>query len=149
MDELRRRVNAPEHLNKVDMISYVRLAKNSARDLLQKHGIVQPLHNRKSKHTILSKVSERECQELADGINSLNTTYFPTELLAKKNVKAVKTDRRGLKRNVERRFQELEITRYIFTKFSKDLLTKLRYNHVCHNITFLLLSQHHPNICYC
>ena len=126
MDELQRRVSAPEHLNKVDMISYVRLAKNSARDLLQRHGIVQPLHNRRSKHTILSKVSERECQELADGINNLNTAYFPTELLAQTNVKALKTDRRGLKRNVERRFRELEITRYVVSNFSKDISDKVK-----------------------
>ena len=120
MDELQRRVSAPEHLNKVDMISYVRLAKNSARDLLQRHGIAQPLHNRRSKHTILSKVSERECQELADGINIINTSYFPTELLVRKSVNAVTTtNRENLKRDVKRRFHELEITRYVFHEFLK------------------------------
>lgn len=80
--ELRRRIAPPEFLNKVDMISYVRLAKTSARELLEKHAIRPKHHSRKSKHSVISKMCEAECAELASGVKMLSDLYFPKEWLA-------------------------------------------------------------------
>ena len=88
-DELRRRVNQPECLTKVDMISYVRLAKNSARLLLQKHDIKTNQHNQRSEHTVLSKMCEEECRTLANGINDINYRYFPGTWFALKSAQEI------------------------------------------------------------
>lgn len=64
------------------MISYVRLAKTSARELLEKYEIRPKHHSRKSKHSVISKMCEAECAELANGINVLSDAYFPEEWLA-------------------------------------------------------------------
>eukprot|EP00795_Rhopilema_esculentum_P004724 gene4724-21023_t len=114
VEELRRRVSAPEHLNKVDMISYLRLAKNSARQLLEKHDIISSLHHRLSKHTVLSKVSERECEELANGVHDINMSFFPFEVTAKTSVSNAKksgTDSTKRKQNLIKRLKDLEVTR--------------------------------------
>ena len=64
------------------MISYVRLAKTSARELLEKYEIRPKHHSRKSKHSVISKMCEAECAELANGVRVLSSTYFPKEWLA-------------------------------------------------------------------
>ena len=64
------------------MISYVRLAKTSARELLEKHAIRPKHHSRKSKHSVISKMCEAECAELANGVKMLSDLYFPKEWLA-------------------------------------------------------------------
>lgn len=115
VEELRRRVNAPEHLNKVDMISYLRLAKNSARLLLEKYDIISSLHHRLSKHTILSKVSEKECEDLAIGIHDINMSCFPFTVLAEDSISKLKET--GVKCDQEKellkkRYQDLETARY-------------------------------------
>ena len=115
MEELKRRVSAPEHLNKVDMISYLRLAKNSARLLLEKYDIISSLHHRLSKHTILSKVSERECDDLAAGIHDINTSFFPFRVMAQQSIGRFKEmETNGLKEIefLKKRYQDLETTRY-------------------------------------
>ena len=115
VEELRRRVSAPEHLNKVDMISYLRLAKNSARLLLEKYDIISSLHHRLSKHTILSKVSESECEDLATGIHDINMSYFPCRAVAQKSVTRIKEEEkteRGEKEQLEKRCKDLQTTRY-------------------------------------
>lgn len=84
--ELERRVNEPECLTKVDMISYVRLAKNTARTLLDDNEIKTNQHNKRSEHTVLSRMCESECQVLAQGVNDINFKYFPGSWFVKKSV---------------------------------------------------------------
>ena len=84
--ELKRRVDEPECLNKVDMISYVRLAKNTARNLLDENDIKTNQHNKRSEHTVLSRMCESECQVLAQGISDINFKYFPGTWFAQKSV---------------------------------------------------------------
>ena len=74
------------------MISYVRLAKTSARELLEKHAIRPKHHSRKSKHSVISKMCEAECTELANGIKMLSEVYFPKELLAQQVIQRVTED---------------------------------------------------------
>ncbi|XP_065649375.1 transcription factor aptf-4 isoform X2 [Hydra vulgaris] len=88
-NELCRRANQPECLTKVDMISYVRLAKNSARVLLQKHNIKTNQHNQRSEHTVLSKMCEEECLTLAKGISDINYKYFPASWFAFKSIEEI------------------------------------------------------------
>ena len=121
VEELRRRVSAPEHLNKVDMISYLRLAKNSARLLLEKYDIINSLHHRLSKHTILSKVSEKECEDLASGIHDINMSYFPFRVVANHSLNRVKEVETNGVTEVEclkKRYQDLETARYYILRCS-------------------------------
>ena len=90
--ELRRRISPPEYLNKVDMISYVRLAKTTARELLEKHAIRPKHHCRRSKHSVMSKMCEAECSELAKGLKSLSEEYFPKEWFAERYMEQLFTD---------------------------------------------------------
>jgi len=71
------------------MISYVRLAKNSARTLLDKNDIRTNQHNKRSEHTVLSKMCENECNVLAQGIKYINFKYFPLAWFAKKSVEEI------------------------------------------------------------
>ena len=74
------------------MISYVRLAKTSARELLQKHAIRPKHHSRKSKHSVISKMCEAECTELANGVRMLSDLYFPKEWLANQAIQTIQDD---------------------------------------------------------
>uniref|UniRef100_A0A7M6DQA7 Transcription factor AP-2 C-terminal domain-containing protein n=2 Tax=Clytia hemisphaerica TaxID=252671 RepID=A0A7M6DQA7_9CNID len=118
--ELRRRIAPPEFLNKVDMISYVRLAKTSARELLEKHAIRPKHHSRKSKHSVISKMCEAECAELANGIKMLSELYFPKELLAQQAIQRVAEDEeehlRRQKLTEQRR--RYEIAKSVLTEIS-------------------------------
>ena len=68
------------------MISYVRLAKNTARTLLDDNEIKTNQHNKRSEHTVLSRMCESECQVLAQGVNDINFKYFPGSWFVKKSV---------------------------------------------------------------
>ena len=94
------------------MISYVRLAKSSARELLEKHRIRPKHHSRKSKHSIVSKMCEAECQQLADGMQQLRVKYFPKEWLSRRSVtvQSARVDDDQL-RVLRRRYEEIEIAR--------------------------------------
>ena len=73
LGELKRRMNPPETLTRVEMISYVRQAKSSGRVLLDKNNIITA---NRSHPTILSRLCESEAQLLADGILKMNREYF-------------------------------------------------------------------------
>ena len=95
------------------MISYLRLAKNSARLLLEKYDIISSLHHRLSKHTILSKVSEKECEDLAAGIHDINMSYFPFRVVAQRSVGRIEeVEANGVKDNLRKRYQDIATTRY-------------------------------------
>ena len=98
MGELRRRIAPPEFLNKGDMISYVRLAKTSARELLEKHAIRPKHHSRKSKHSVISKMCEAECTELANGIKALSEAHFPKKLLGQQVVASLSEEDEDIRR---------------------------------------------------
>lgn len=116
VDELHRRTNQPECLTKVDMISYVRLAKNSARSLLEKHNVKTNQHNRRSEHTVLSKMCESEAQVLARGIRDINYRYFPATWFAKKSIEEISKVNSSVTLKHDallKRFKEGETTRCI------------------------------------
>jgi len=107
--ELRRRISPPEYLNKVDMISYVRLAKTTARVLLEKHAIRPKHHCRKSKHSVISKMCEAECTELATGIKKLSEEYFPTEWIARKSLTQFLDENDSIRKEEEMRKKQNKI----------------------------------------
>lgn len=114
LGELKRRMNPPETLTRVEMISYVRQAKSSGRVLLDKNNIVTA---NRSHPTILSRVCEGEAQVLADGILKMNREYLPMALLARKTVDAYKGDGcrvencEDCRLKLRRRIVDVEITR--------------------------------------
>ena len=69
LGELKRRMNPPETLTRVEMISYVRQAKSSGGVLLDKNNIITA---NRSRLTILSRLCESEAQLLAEGILKMN-----------------------------------------------------------------------------
>lgn len=96
------------------MISYVRLAKNSARTLLEKNEIKTNQHNKRSEHTVLSKMCEAECQVLAQGLREINFRYFPGIWFAKKSVEEISTNSsttRQQREALKERLKEDEITK--------------------------------------
>lgn len=99
--ELERRVSEPECLTKVDMIAYVRLAKNTARTLLDNNDIRTNQHNKRSEHTVLSKMCEAECQVLAQGLREINFRYFPGSWFAKKSVEEISREIRSPRQQSE------------------------------------------------
>lgn len=116
VNELTRRVNQPECLTKVDMISYVRLAKNSARSLLDKHHIKTNQHNQRSEHTVLSKMCESEAQVLAKGIREINYRYFPGSWFARKSVEEISNNSANERQQREafmERLKEDEVTKCV------------------------------------
>ncbi|XP_057297920.1 uncharacterized protein LOC130628895 isoform X2 [Hydractinia symbiolongicarpus] len=124
--ELRRRIAPPEFLNKVDMISYVRLAKTSARELLEKHAIRPKHHSRKSKHSVISKMCEAECTELANGIKALSDAYFPKEWLASKAVAEIKAKSREESREerdvrLQKQKEKIESARTVLSELTSLL----------------------------
>jgi len=128
--ELQRRVNEPECLTKVDMISYVRLAKNTARNLLDHNGIRTNQHNKRSAHTVLSRMCESECQVLAHGINDINMKYFPRHWFAKKSVQEILLAEESLENPLSprqrqmllrERIEQTKNARWMFLDFIKGL----------------------------
>ena len=116
LGELKRRMNPPETLTRVEMISYVRQAKSSGRVLLDKNNIITA---NRSRPTILSRLCESEAQLLADGILKMNREYLPLTTLAGKTVGAYK-DNDCQDKNCEdcrlklrRRIVDVEITRWV------------------------------------
>ena len=96
------------------MISYVRLAKNSARTLLDKNDIRTNQHNKRSEHTVLSKMCETECQVLAQGIKYINFKYFPHSWFAKKSAEEISREIHSPSQQrelLEHRIKSDEITR--------------------------------------
>ena len=114
LGELKRRMNPPETLTRVEMISYVRQAKSSGRVLLDKNNIITA---NRSRPTILSRLCENEAQLLADGILKMNREYLPLTTLARKTVEAYKDDDCKVKHcedcrlKLRRRIVDVEITR--------------------------------------
>lgn len=96
------------------MISYVRLAKNSARSLLDKHHIKTNQHNQRSEHTVLSKMCESEAQVLAKGIREINYRYFPGSWFARKSVEEISNNSANERQQREafmERLKEDEVTK--------------------------------------
>jgi len=116
LGELKRRMNPPETLTRVEMISYVRQAKSSGRVLLDKNNIITA---NRSRPTILSRLCESEAQLLADGILKMNREYLPLTTLARKTVEAYKDDDCKVKHcedcrlKLRRRIVDVEITRWV------------------------------------
>lgn len=116
LGELKRRMNPPETLTRVEMISYVRQAKSSGRVLLDKNNIITA---NRSRPTILSRVCESEAQVLADGILKMNREYLPLTTLARKTVEAYKDDDckdkncEDCRLKLRRRVVDVEITRLV------------------------------------
>lgn len=116
LGELKRRMNPPETLTRVEMISYVRQAKSSGRVLLDRNNIVTA---NRSHPTILSRVCESEAQVLADGILKMNREYLPLTTLARKTVNAYKDDGckvdncEDCRLKLRRRIVDVEITRLV------------------------------------
>lgn len=116
LGELKRRMNPPETLTRVEMISYVRQAKSSGRVLLDKNNIVTA---NRSRPTILSRVCEGEAQVLAEGIQKMNREYLPLTELARKTVDAYKDDDcqvencEDCRLKLRRRIVDVEITRSV------------------------------------
>ena len=116
LGELKRRMNPPETLTRVEMISYVRQAKSSGRVLLDKNNITTA---NRSRPTILSRVCEGEAQVLADGILKMNRDYLPLTALARKTVDAYKDDDcqvencEDCRLKLRRRTVDVEITRSV------------------------------------
>jgi len=116
LGELKRRMNPPETLTRVEMISYVRQAKSSGRVLLDRNNIVTA---NRSHPTILSRVCESEAQVLADGILKMNREYLPLSTLARKTVNAYKDDGckvdncEDCRLKLRRRIVDVEITRLV------------------------------------
>lgn len=114
LGELKRRMNPPETLTRVEMISYVRQAKSAGRTLLDRHNIVTA---NRSRPTVLSRVCESEAQVLADGILKMNKEYLPMAFLARKTVNAYKDDGcrvdncEDCRLKLRRRIVDVEITR--------------------------------------
>lgn len=114
LGELKRRMNPPETLTRVEMISYLRQAKSSGRFLLDRHNIVTA---NRSHPTILSRICEGEAQVLADGILKMNREYLPLATLARKTVEAYKDDGcrvvncEDCRLKLRRRIVDVEITR--------------------------------------
>ena len=114
LGELKRRMNPPETLTRVEMISYLRQAKSSGRFLLDRHNIVTA---NRSHPTILSRLCEGEAQVLADGILKMNREYLPLATLARKTVEAYKDDGcrvvncEDCRLKLRRRIVDVEITR--------------------------------------
>ena len=114
LGELKRRMNPPETLTRVEMISYVRQAKSSGRVLLDKNNIITA---NRSHPTILSRLCESEAQLLADGILKMNREYLPLTTLARKTVDAYKDDDckdkhcEDCRLKLRRRIVDVEITR--------------------------------------
>ena len=114
LGELKRRMNPPETLTRVEMISYVRQAKSSGRVLLDKNNIITA---NRSRPTILSRLCESEAQLLADGILKMNREYLPLTTLARKTVEAYKDDDckdkhcEDCRLKLRRRIVDVEITR--------------------------------------
>ena len=114
LGELKRRMNPPETLTRVEMISYVRQAKSSGRVLLDKNNIITA---NRSRPTILSRLCENEAQLLADGILKMNREYLPLTTLARKTVEAYKDDDckdkhcEDCRLKLRRRIVDVEITR--------------------------------------
>ena len=97
------------------MISYVRLAKTSARELLEKHAIRPKHHSRKSKHSVISKMCEAECTELANGVKTLSDAYFPKEWLATQALAAAMEEdlEKSKRQKLTEMQQKVEITQYV------------------------------------
>ena len=116
LGELKRRMNPPETLTRVEMISYVRQAKSSGRVLLDKNNIITA---NRSRPTILSRVCESEAQVMADGILKMNREYLPLTTLAGKTVEAYKGDDckdkncEDCRLKLRRRIVDVEITRLV------------------------------------
>ena len=116
LGELKRRMNPPETLTRVEMISYVRQAKSSGRVLLDKNNIITA---NRSRPTILSRLCESEAQLLADGILKMNREYLPLTTLAGKTVEAYKDDDcqdkncEDCRLKLRRRIVDVEITRWV------------------------------------
>lgn len=116
LGELKRRMNPPETLTRVEMISYVRQAKSSGRVLLDKNNIITA---NRSRPTILSRLCESEAQLLADGILKMNRDYLPLTTLARKTVEAYKDDDckdkncEDCRLKLRRRIVDVEITRWV------------------------------------
>ena len=116
LGELKRRMNSPETLTRVEMISYVRQAKSAGRTLLDSHNIVTA---NRSHPTVLSRVCESEAQVLADGILKMNKEYMPMAFLARKTVNAYKDDGcrvdncEDCRLKLRRRIVDVEITRWV------------------------------------
>jgi len=114
LGELKRRMNPPETLTRVEMISYVRQAKSSGRVLLDKNNIITA---NRSRPTILSRLCESEAQLLADGILKMNREYLPLTTLARKTVEVYKDDDckdkhcEDCRLKLRRRIVDVEITR--------------------------------------
>ena len=114
LGELKRRMNPPETLTRVEMISYVRQAKSSGRVLLDKNNIITA---NRSRPTILSRLCESEAQLLADGILKMNREYLPLTTLARKTVETYKDDDckdkhcEDCRLKLRRRIVDVEITR--------------------------------------
>ena len=114
LGELKRRMNPPETLTRVEMISYLRQAKSSGRVLLDRNNIVTA---NRSHPTILSRVCESEAQVLADGILKMNREYLPLATLAHKTVETYKDDGcmvdncEDCRLKLRRRIVDVEITR--------------------------------------
>lgn len=116
LGELKRRMNPPETLTRVEMISYVRQAKSSGRVLLDKNNIITA---NRSRPTILSRLCESEAQLLADGILKMNREYLPLTTLAGKTIEAYKDDDcqdkncEDCRLKLRRRIVDVEITRWV------------------------------------
>ena len=116
LGELKRRMNPPETLTRVEMISYVRQAKSSGRFLLDRNNIITA---NRSHPTVLSRVCESEAQVLADGILKMNREYLPMASLARKTVDAYKDDGcrvencEDCRLKLRRRIVDIEITRLV------------------------------------
>lgn len=116
LGELKRRMNPPETLTRVEMISYVRQAKSSGRVLLDKNNIITA---NRSRPTVLSRVCESEAQVLADGILKMNREYLPLTTLARKTVETYKDDDckdkncEDCRLKLRRRIVDVEITRLV------------------------------------
>lgn len=122
LGELKRRMNPPETLTRVEMISYVRQAKSAGRTLLDSHNIVTA---NRSHPTVLSRVCESEAQVLADGILKMNKEYMPMAFLARKTVNAYKDDGcrvdncEDCRLKLRRRIVDVEITRNSLKELQK------------------------------
>lgn len=124
LGELKRRMNPPETLTRVEMISYVRQAKSAGRILLDKNNIVT---SNRSHPTILSRVCESEAKVLADGILKMNKEYLPMAFLARKTVNAYKDDGckvdncEDCRLKLRRRVVDVEITRNSLKELQKAI----------------------------
>ena len=112
LGELSRRIGPPEHLNRVEMISYLRHAKSSAREILDRHQLITSTH---STPNILSRVCETEAKVLAAGVHTINMDYLPMCDLAKRTVEEFKKrecpGNQGGGFKLRRKVVDVEITR--------------------------------------